>query len=85
MLAAMSSSSEGDRVSDSRPCAGCGGRNEPGITVCGFCGRQLGSSAAVRAAGHDRHAPVLWVSLILLGLVVLGVLLFNLAAQHLVR
>jgi hypothetical protein len=76
---------ESGHASESRRCAACGGRNQPGTTVCGFCARPLAATTAVHTAGHDQPSSMIWLLLILLGLAMVTVLLFNLAAAHIAK
>jgi hypothetical protein len=62
---------EADQIIEGQRCSGCGGRNAHHAAACEFCARLLVPTTL-------RLPQASWVLALLLGLVLVGVLLFRL-------
>ena len=66
-------------------CAGCGGRNPPGASMCEFCARSLGHISAARMARQLQPLATAWLVPALIALALLSVLILRLLATQLAR
>jgi hypothetical protein len=67
---------------DSIVCTGCGGRNQPGTTLCEFCARSLQRVDVARVARPHLGPATAWVVPTLIALVLLSIVILRLVAMR---